>query len=250
MIWLIPANSETFNHYGAFEKFGSIDWTKICKYETDDTVYIYCAKPIQAVCYKTVVTLDNLSFDETNDMEPFWYDKEKYRSTQNNKFVRLKLIAKTSNENLSLMNLSQHGLNGAPQRPQRLNDDLIEYIESQFDDDISISVDEESFPEGRKKYRQHVLQERNRTLINEAKRIFKEKNGRLYCQVCGFDFLETYGSLGEDFIEGHHTKPISEMKAEQQTKIKDIVMLCSNCHSMIHRKRPWITKENLEALLK
>ena len=33
---------------------------------------------------------------------------------------------------------------------------------------------------------------------------------------------------------------------EEKTKIEDIVMLCSNCHSMIHRKKPWTTKDNLK----
>ena len=29
-------------------------------------------------------------------------------------------------------------------------------------------------------------------------------------QVCSFDFYVKYGELGDDFIEGHHTKPVSE----------------------------------------
>ncbi|MGU8539069.1 hypothetical protein ACV3P9_02215 [Clostridium perfringens] len=26
-------------------------------------------------------------------------------------------------------------------------------------------------------------------------------------------------------------------------------MLCSNCHRMIHRRRPWLSKEELELLI-
>ena len=36
----------------------------------------------------------------------------------------------------------------------------------------------------------------------------------------------------------------------EKTKIEDIVMLCSNCHSMVHRRKPWTTKEDLKKLLK
>lgn len=56
--------------------------------------------------------------------------------------------------------------------------------------------------------------------------------------------------IGKDFIEAHHSKPISEMKENEKTKIEDIVLLCSNCHSMIHRKRPWLSKNNIRRLLK
>ena len=40
------------------------------------------------------------------------------------------------------------------------------------------------------------------------------------------------------------------MKPNEKTKIEDIVMLCSNCHSMVHRRKPWATKEDLKKLLK
>ena len=56
--------------------------------------------------------------------------------------------------------------------------------------------------------------------------------------ACGFDFEATYGELGKNYIEVHHTKPLSSM--EQETIVNpetDLVCLCSNCHRMIHRKR-------------
>ncbi|MBR3918614.1 MAG: HNH endonuclease [Clostridia bacterium] len=56
--------------------------------------------------------------------------------------------------------------------------------------------------------------------------------------VCGFDFEKTYGDLGKDFIEVHHTKPLFSL--EEEVKINprtDLVCVCSNCHRMIHRKR-------------
>lgn len=58
------------------------------------------------------------------------------------------------------------------------------------------------------------------------------------CMVCGFDFEKTYGDLGKDFIEVHHTKPLFSL--EEEVKINprtDLVCVCSNCHRMIHRKR-------------
>ena len=75
--------------------------------------------------------------------------------------------------------------------------------------------------------------------------MFLEKHSKLYCEVCGFDFEEKYGELGKDFIEAHHVKAVSTMRENEKTKIEDIVMVCSNCHSMIHRKKPWLNRSQL-----
>ena len=58
------------------------------------------------------------------------------------------------------------------------------------------------------------------------------------CMVCGFDFGEIYGDVGEGFIEVHHLFPLSDKKEEVAIDIKtDLACVCSNCHSMFHRKR-------------
>ena len=106
------------------------------------------------------------------------------------------------------------------------------------------------FPEGKIVERMHKARERNNQVIFLAKEKFKKENGRLFCQVCGFDFEKTYGNIGKDFIEGHHTIAVSEMSTEHKTKVEDIAMLCSNCHKMIHKKRPWLTMSDIKKLLK
>ncbi|MDU7725415.1 HNH endonuclease [Clostridium perfringens] len=82
-----------------------------------------------------------------------------------------------------------------------------------------------------------------------AKDAFKKKYGKLKCEICGFDFESKYGKIGENFIEGHNIKLVSELQDEDVTKKEDIVLLCSNCHRMIHRRRPWLSKEELELLI-
>ena len=67
------------------------------------------------------------------------------------------------------------------------------------------------------------------------------------CAVCGFDFHRTYGSIGKDYIEVHHTIQVSEMEVDYIVKpIEDLVPLCSNCHSMIHRTKPMLSIDNLK----
>ena len=57
------------------------------------------------------------------------------------------------------------------------------------------------------------------------------------CQVCGFDFAETYGSDYEGLIEVHHIIPISCIQSEYTVDpVKDLIPLCSNCHTAIHKK--------------
>ena len=109
---------------------------------------------------------------------------------------------------------------------------------------------EVEFPEGKLIQRKHFSRERNSQLIKTAKGEFKKKHGKLYCQICEFDFEEIYGEMGEDFIEGHHTIPISELTGKEKTKVKDIAMVCSNCHRMLHRKRPWLKMEELGKLIR
>jgi putative restriction endonuclease len=122
--------------------------------------------------------------------------------------------------------------------------------ESFISEEINITADDLSFTEGKEVLKQHIIRERNRNLIKIAKGKFKKENGnKLFCEVCGFNFYEFYGELGEDFIEAHHSIPLSEIKFGDETKVTDIVMLCSNCHSMIHRKRPWLSKEDIKKLI-
>lgn len=66
------------------------------------------------------------------------------------------------------------------------------------------------------------------------------------CEVCGFNFFEHYGDIGKDYIEVHHLIPVSKMGPNYKVDpIKDMVPLCSNCHSMIHRKNPPYLVEEL-----
>lgn len=71
---------------------------------------------------------------------------------------------------------------------------------------------------------------RNRT---EAIRIHGLK-----CAVCGFDFGETYGKAGQNYIEVHHIVPLCEKtEAAKVNPETDLVCVCSNCHRMIHRRK-------------
>ena len=116
-------------------------------------------------------------------------------------------------------------------------------------DEIELTQEDDEFSEGKLLLKKHLSRERNPKLISEAKRLFVEKNNHLFCEVCGFDFVKTYGEIGNNFIEAHHIKPISKMKEGDRTSLQDIAVVCSNCHRMIHRKKPLLTVEQLKKIM-
>lgn len=100
-------------------------------------------------------------------------------------------------------------------------------------------------PEGDIKVRSHRQRERSRELVLMARLVFrKQNNGRLFCEVCGFDFGKTYGA--PDFIEAHHWIPLCDLEPGTKTKVSDLAMVCANCHRMLHRGNPWPTVDGLK----
>ena len=71
------------------------------------------------------------------------------------------------------------------------------------------------------------------------------------CAACGMEFKDRYGELGRDYIEVHHLTPISEAGEDVLLNpVTDLIPLCSNCHSMVHRRNPPMPPVELTALLK
>lgn len=104
-------------------------------------------------------------------------------------------------------------------------------------------------PEGRVLTRVHRVRERNAALVAKKKAAAKQQNGKLACEACSFDFAARYGERGADFIECHHTVPVSTLKPGSRTKLSDLALVCSNCHRMIHRTSEWLTLDELRGLI-
>lgn len=109
--------------------------------------------------------------------------------------------------------------------------------------------DEMEAAEGRVLTRVHRRRERNSKLVATKKKKALSETGKLICEACGFDFEQTYGSLGKEFAECHHERPVSELKPGEKTKLSDLRIVCANCHRMIHRARPWKTVAEISALV-
>jgi predicted HNH restriction endonuclease len=84
--------------------------------------------------------------------------------------------------------------------------------------------------------------ERDSSIRRKAERI----HGRT-CIGCSINFSEVYGSDIKEIIHYHHTRPLSEVKIEEEKDIvKDVVPLCPNCHSVVHSTMKLMTIKELQ----
>ncbi|WP_309472705.1 HNH endonuclease [Phaeobacter gallaeciensis] len=138
---------------------------------------------------------------------------------------------------------------GEPLKLSRTAQNIRESIRADFH--LAPVPDEDIYEasEGRVLTRVHSYRERDRAIVKRKKKSHLKKFGRLQCEACDFDFLEQYGERGEGFIECHHTKPVSDLQPGEKTKLSELVLLCANCHRMVHAARPWWTMEQLRKAL-
>lgn len=115
-------------------------------------------------------------------------------------------------------------------------------------EDEEIEYDFEA-KEGLTIYKLHKYKERNRNIVKKKKETQLKKYGVLSCEICGFNFVSVYGDLGKDFIECHHIKELATLESETITKLEDLLLVCPNCHRMLHRKLGNITVEDLKNII-
>ncbi|GAB5538204.1 MAG: hypothetical protein Salg2KO_03070 [Salibacteraceae bacterium] len=103
--------------------------------------------------------------------------------------------------------------------------------------------------EGAVIYKLHKYRERDTGIVKKKKEIEYQREGRLLCEACEFDFHIKYGDLGFKYIECHHRTPLSEFSSTSKTTLVDLALVCSNCHRMLHRKLDTLSVEGLKQLL-
>lgn len=106
-----------------------------------------------------------------------------------------------------------------------------------------------SADEGRALAVSHLRRERDPKLRRAKLDSVRRRGHPLACEVCGFDFHAAYGDVGEGYIEVHHIVPL-HASGPVVTRLDDLALLCSNCHRMVHRSRPWLTPGELRTLLR
>jgi predicted HNH restriction endonuclease len=71
------------------------------------------------------------------------------------------------------------------------------------------------------------------------------------CAVCGFNFQQRYGAIGQGYIHVHHLSPMSTARGEREINpVTDLCPVCPNCHAMLHQRNPPYTIDELRAQLR
>jgi 5-methylcytosine-specific restriction protein A len=71
------------------------------------------------------------------------------------------------------------------------------------------------------------------------------------CSVCGFNFVDRYGTLGQDYIHVHHLVALSTIGDDYEIDpVADLRPVCPNCHAMLHRERPALPIDRLRAMIR
>lgn len=91
---------------------------------------------------------------------------------------------------------------------------------------VTIDQCEVTYQEGERRYVTHLMAERNKAVVSVAK-----NSGSWICEICKMDFESQYGVK---YIEAHHKTPISTYSEKHTIELKDLALLCSNCHKAVH----------------
>ncbi|MEV0765180.1 HNH endonuclease [Nocardia sp. NPDC050435] len=107
------------------------------------------------------------------------------------------------------------------------------------------SADFASAAEGKVVRRLVKVRERNPKLRREKIALARRNRGDISCEICGFDFEKSYPGLGDGYVQVHHVVPL-HFSGEIESTLDDLVLVCANCHQMLHRGRPdWLTPDQL-----
>lgn len=98
-----------------------------------------------------------------------------------------------------------------------------------------VDDEEESFAEGRFLTRVHKRRERNPKLRKAKIASAIKQNGRLSCECCGFAKADAHPDWKDAAFEVHHVVPVASTDAARKVTVKDVVVLCANCHRFIHK---------------
>lgn len=137
-IWMVPSNGQFFDLEGCFNKYGCVYWRQHFNFQTGDTIYIYCSYPEGAIRYKAVVEAHDLPYSSEmeRELEFFTNPDGGDRAKQHNRMMLMRLIRITESTCLTLSDLMQHGMKGAPQGALNLSQpdsaELLKYIERAF----------------------------------------------------------------------------------------------------------------------
>lgn len=130
-VWIFPCNTNVYDCTKAFNDLIRVDWHQnklMDKIAANDIVYIYSSVPIKAITHQCIVNKTNIPSLEIADFD---YYVDRQRASEKGPFVELQCIREfDALEGLSIDKLRLHGIKGNIQGPQKIPENLIQYLES------------------------------------------------------------------------------------------------------------------------
>lgn len=105
--WIIVCNPAKYNITGALDALDTIDWRQSTNVEVDDIVYIYVAKPVNAIRYKCVAVKVEMENSEIDDID---YVIDDTGNADYGRYMQLKLLEKYNTPKLNYYQLQVNGL--------------------------------------------------------------------------------------------------------------------------------------------
>ena len=102
-------------------------------------------------------------------------------------------------------------------------------IAKRFRDVVNSYVETTAALEGIRREVASYTPSRSRRLRNQAVAL-----SRGVCEACGNDFLRVLSGLGIRALQVHHRKQLGASDHSTVTCLKDLSVLCANCHLLIH----------------
>jgi hypothetical protein len=137
-VWLIPYNKKFFDLKGCYDKYGEVYWTQHFHFQAGDTGYIYGAAPESSIRFSFRVKEADLPYNQVMDNDnEFVKGGGPLNSDESDKlYAHMILTGETNSKRLSLANLIDRGLKGAPMGAMNLSKkelkNLLTYIEENF----------------------------------------------------------------------------------------------------------------------
>ena len=110
---------------------------------------------------------------------------------------------------------------------------------------VDVDIHDAEAAEGAQRLVLHLQRERSRAVVSAK----KKQAASLNCEVCGFSFARAYGDLAGDYCEVHHLLPLSAVEEATKTRMKDLAILCANCHRVVHLRNPPYTLDDVRSML-
>lgn len=134
MQWMLAANSKHYDYGSSFQDFGFIYWQQTVDFKVGDIVYIYSTEPKNKLSYVTRVEKVNVNFEKICDDKKYWTNEELLKKDKEKGFARLRLISNVEKHNVTYERLVENGLKQIPEKPIKVKDKLLTYIENKVFD--------------------------------------------------------------------------------------------------------------------